>query len=576
MVDYSFGEWELPTAPSDEWLLRDDKNRPICSFVPEVLARVNVHKGSSVDLYVKLRLTFQGAHVGDEVTLPISDLKRGKDLWLELDGRCRFHPEFSPAKASRHLEDKVRAELADAEEEEHYHIDRLGIHKIEDTIVFCAGDRLILPPGALNEAKMRLAPLSQRLVIDTDRYTEEEAVLGALELINLYPDAGSVEFAHNISGIMRTAYMAAGITPCTVLKVVGETNSFKTIYTSLLTKLYDRDVDIRPESRLDATPSFVEELLHKSRDCTVVLDDAHPASNKSIVSQNEATLEKIIRQTGDNKGRGKMKGGKSVELTPMCNVIVTGEYAFGKGSTATRMLVVGFTETIDSVALKKCQDHPLLMSTFYYRLIEWYVVNYEEIVEILRQWLDDFRGQGLEGIRPRLNDTYFCLNTAFALFLQYCFDKDYVSKEDAEALQADFRSHIQDLVYAQNRRIDQEKSRIDQGRISGCRIGKSDNLNYFERIRQIYKSGDFIVADNAKQYAHGYHDGIIHRNCLCFRGEKLEQKVQQYSPDANIKDIADELSAIGALITGKDCLPKQISACGGKRFYFVPLSKLQQ
>jgi len=590
---------------SGDWMVFDDKDNPVCNFIPEVIAWVDVHTNDEaeshswkVEPHVKLRINFQNGKVSEEFVIPLSEL--GRIDWTEKDVACRFHPNFSRKKAGRYLEDMIREALEDAPRKSKYILTKLGIHNIEDTIIYCAGSLFVQASGVSgmtnagvgmavnNDADagaydiespfdIELGSFSQRLAIDLDRYPEKDAIAGMIKLIDLNPDVGRTLIAHTISGLMRSVYLAVGITPRTVLKVAGDKGMFKTTYTSFMTQLYDREKkdDIKPATRLNASPPFIEKILHEYRDSVVVLDDLHPSEIKEIAKKNETTLEEMIRRIGDGTGRGHMRGNKRVEQPPNCNVIITGEYIYGKGSTAARMLVVELKEVIDSVELQECQDEPLLVSTFFYYFILWYVSNYHEIQKSLSEWLNDFRGRAsLIGVNARLNETFFCLNTGFAMFLQYCFERDFISDEEAEETLYSFQELLVELIYAQHERIE---------RSDDIGSGMTSKSNMLDIIRQLYKGNKFHLSVNAQSFVEGEHDGVIHcmkrgtiRNSyLCLRSDRLEPKVRLLIPDIDINHIIKDLWSKGALETDKKGMTKQLNGARNKRFLWIPLSKLR-
>jgi len=615
---------EQPSEQQDQsskiWILIDDDDKPICNFIPKVCAWVDVHTNDKVIPHVRLRLSFRDGEDKDgegdkdkkgkkdssnikpseEFLIPISEL--GRIDWTEKDIRCRFHLNYPRKRAKQYLEDRIRTTLAseDIKRENKYILTKLGIHNIENTMIYCAGSLFIQASGVScitgadsgmhgaeagicdlesdvsytkDSLDIELGSFSQRLAIDLDLYSEKDCFDGMIKLIKLSPKVGRVLHAHAITGIMRSVYLKARIAPCAVLQAVGKTGMFKTTYTSFLTQLYNRDIDIRPATRLNATKPFIEKLLHENADCIVVLDDIHPAEDRDIVRKNEATLEEMTRRIGDITGRGHMKGNKKVEQPPNCNVITTGEYIYGKGSTAARMLTVDFIDTIDSVGLQECQNEPLLVSTFYYYFIKWYVSNYHGIKELVKKSLDDFRSRvSLADIHKRLNESYFCLNTGFALFLKYCEDKGFMSGEAAKDTLLSFQRQLVDLVYRQND-IHESNDGIGGMASNTCMVGI---------IRQLYKGNKFHLAESRNSFVEGVHDGLIHNKCLCLRSKKLEAKIQLFAPNARIEDIKAELRYKGALISGTNGDTKQIysknvdgKGTGGRRFFFIPLVKLR-
>jgi len=545
-----------------KWLLHDEKGKPVSNFAPLVIARVQRFADGVAEQCVRLELLFYDGRESKKFIESLREIESIK--WTEKDIACRFHPNCTPAKASRYLADQIRSALDKAPVETVYHIKDLGIHHIEGNVIFCAGCGFILAPSAKVKSTLELGEFAQALAVDKARYSEHAAFDGMMSAIRLSPDSGRTIFAHTLSGIMRTVYAEAGIEPRTVLQVVAKTSHLKTTFVTFLSQIYNRDAGIRPQARLNSTLPFIEEILHEYRDAVVVVDDAHPADNApKIVRDNEATLEEITRRVGDGIGRGRKKGNAQVMLKPRCNVIVPAEYPYGQGSTAARTLVVELSEQISDTKLHECQCEPLLVSTFYSYYICWYVANYYEIRDILKAWLNEFRGAGIPDVLRRLNEAYLCLHTTFALFLQYAFEKGFITSEEAEDTLGSFQHLLIKLIYNQNERAEQHES--DRPR----------EVSYLDRIRSMYAHGRFKLADSADLYAHGAHDGFIHRECLCLNPTRLTELIHKSVPTADKTSIGNELLAKGALVPAKDGnKANQVNAAGNKRFFHIPLKKL--
>ena len=556
---------EKVDSTQGEWILKTETGQHICNFLLEVLAKYDVIIENTSIPHFDIRLLFGGNLYSDIFAISETELS-GTIKWLEKDPRCRFHPDISLTKANRHLMDTVRKQAVspDLLRKEDVHVGtQLGINHVGDIVAFCAGSQFILAPGTEDKLTLQLGEFSQTLDIDTELYTERSAFDGMIRSISLSPSAGQMVYAHTVSAIIRSVYVEAGIVPQSVLQVVSTTSNLKTTFVSEISQLYDRGSKIKPHSRLNSTPAFIEDLLHKYRDCIVLIDDAHPADDApAIVRKNEETLEEITRRIGDSMGRGRKKGDSTVVLEPNCNVIIPAEYAYGKGSTAARSLVVEITEQIDGVKLHECQREPLLVSTHYYYFICWYVENYQEIKETLQEWLTEFRGASLSGILRRLNETYFCLYSAFALFLQYSFEKGFISKEEAEDTLHAFQELLTELIYAQNKRAEQDSNTT------------AKNLNYLQCISSMANNGQLIIANGTNEYSYGEYDGLMHNECLCLKPDKLMNKINTICPSATRKDIVNELTKKDALMKDGRNSAKQTAALGNKRFFYIPLNKL--
>lgn len=542
------------------WLIYDEDKNPISNFRPEVLAVVNTYSDSKAEpvVYVKLRLLFGNNQRSEEFLELLSCLESTK--WLNKDIRCRIHPEVSQGKSNRYLMDCVRLALPTAPVEKLYRINQLGVHLIEDEPVFCTGGGLVSPPaGKENGPNVELEKTPFNLDIDSN-ITEKDAVAGMLELISLCPNAGRIISTYSLLYLMRKVYQTAWKSPCFSLFLHGLTGTKKTTISAFLTQVYNRDRGIASPPRLNSSIAAAVAIIYEKRDCVVVLDDLFPAESNDIRQKQEETLFEITRIIADGIEPGRMRGKQVAKSPPTCGVLFTGEYLIGTGSNAARLLPVEMTP-IDGEKLKQFQDNPLIVSTFYYYFINWFISNYHAIADLLKQWLEIYRRVRLN-VHPRLQETHYFLNTAYTLLLQYCFEIDIISEQEAKSLHRSFLSLLTSLVQTQNERANQNN------------FSEPGVIEPLARIRTMYQDGSFHLADSTKQFTSG-HDGLIHDGCLCLRGENFRKKVCTSPLSTNYDEVLDALEAQGALKRGKDKRTIQIYGTSGKRFYAIPLEKLR-
>jgi hypothetical protein len=143
--------------------------------------------------------------------------------------------------------------------------------------------------------------------------------------------------------------------------------------------------------------------------------------------------------------------------------------------------------------------------------------------------------------------------------MQYCCELKIVLEQDAQAMQRSFRDLLTTLVETQQRRVDQGNPCIE------------DRTDYLAQIRTLYKNGQFRLAASASCFDVKLDDGFVHSGELCLRKNRL----CQFFPDVNFDNIKDSLLRQGALRRGVYRDEIQIGATKGKRFYAIPLRKLQ-
>lgn len=543
-----------------DWCLKDENSKPVSNFFPDALSVIKVV--GSTDEFVRLKLHFENGE-SEETIVPLSKLDRID--WSNVNNRCIINSHYKNAKW--YIGNIIRASLNTAKRETRYKPEKLGIFHFNETVVFIAGNRVITrSPAAGFESSFELEHLPFRLDIETG-LTSNQAFEGMKELISLSPEIGRVLVAHVISGIARSAFREAGFIPCAVLVIVGESGMLKSHYVPHLVQLYNRSDEIRADTRFNSTQRFVEDILYEYSECTVVIDDLHTAEAKGIKKTNEATAEEIIRRISDNTGRGHKEGNALVQKKFSGNVVFIGEYIIGKESTIPRALVVNLTKRPDGKILDKYQrQHPLLVSTFYYFFIQWYVDHFYEICEWINTRLTKFREVAANSnFHGRLNDTRFYLQTAYMIFLEFCKESGFITEQDALDEYRSFDSQLVALIRAQQARFKPDKTELK-------------SVDYLKLIRRLYKKGKFCLADSANTFHPDKHDGLIYYNCLCLRRKNLEKLIRKDFTNIQIDDVIKSLADRQALKQVKDKRTVKISTInksfGAIRFYAIWLNML--
>jgi hypothetical protein len=451
-------------------------------------------------IYIGFSVKFEGNRRSQLIETNVMELE--KLQWAELDYRIRFNPRIAPSKISRILADQIRGILADLHKGTEYHLDNIGFLKIENEPLFCMGDKFIRSTSISTAIEIKLQPMERSLDIDS-QLSEKDAIVEMLNLISICPDPCRVILAQVLVYLMRQAYVDAGEEPSFCVFLQGATGTKKTTLSAFMTQIYNRREGIKEPLRLNASVPAAVDILMEANDEVVVLDDLFPADSRQVCRKQEETLIEITRYIGDGTVPAKMNGKKVRTGHPSCGVLFTGEYLIGEGSDAARMLPVEMTE-IDDVKLKYFQDKPLIVSTFYYYFIVWFVGNYDDIVVFLGQWLNQYREIGLR-VHGRLQNTHFFLNTAYFLFLQYCFEKSVISEKNVKLLGENFNELLTKLIKKQDQRVRQKD-------LGGSKC-------FLDCIRELYRNESLIIADNLKEFSEKIHDGVIFKNYMCLRGK---------------------------------------------------------
>jgi len=532
------------------------QDKEISNFEINLIRMVSIYTDSNSEGERHIELSLTVEHTNSDKIVRIALSKLSNTDWNSLDPRVTFDPQISVTTAKRYISNAIRSSIHKLTSADVYQFSHPGLYKINDAPVFCTGGEAIRSPSSAAQGpEIECLPMSQRLDIDPD-LSEKDAAAEVLNLISLFPNPGRIILSQVLVALLRQAYEDAGIRPSFCVFLHGRTGTQKTTVASFLTQIYNRSNGITEPTRLNASQASAVEMLVDLTDQVKVFDDLFPADSNQIRRKQEETLSEITRYVGDGSIPARMKSNKVREGHPRCGVLFTGEYLIGAGSDAARLLPVEMTKP-DTSALSYFQERPLIVSTFYRNFIVWFVENYDQNVLYLKDWLKEYRNTDL-GVHDRLRETHFFLNTAYSLMLEYCGEKDVLSKNDINMFHNDFRILLFKLIHEQN------------GRVFPVTPLSPVPKNVLERISKLYKNNQLSIAGEKDQFDNRLHDGVIHKGCLCLRPDALVHLF----PNMDIDDIATALDMQDALNKGSTGLKKKISKARGNYLYCIPLGRL--
>lgn len=539
-----------------KWMLEDLKGKPLCNFTLKVVGVDDVRFDGIGKCISRVKVRFDFGEK-DEEDINIKDIPLDEiddTHWKDLDIRCCYYPEISESKVERYLSNIIREQLQKAPKRQVECLTHVGMFKIDGQPIFFTGKEVI--PDCAKKDHIIENILSEETLDINDELTEYDATREMIDFITLSPEAGQTLLAYKLGCFMRMAYEDVGRVPKSCIYLYGETGVQKTTFSSLMVQTYNRNRGINNPPRLNASiPAAVQILKEKAGD-VAILDDLFPAESSKVRGQMEETLTEIVRYIADGTLPARMRGKELSQESPKCGVIFNAEYIIGKGSDAARIMPVEMTKP-DIKRIRYFQDHPLIISTFYYYYISWFVEHYDEICEVIREIWKRYENADM-GVHDRLREMHFFLGSSYFLFLQYLYEKGFISDSNADRCYQSFNALLNLLVTKQDKRV--KMGTLEQ-------FGKID---YWREICELYRNQQFRTADSVDVFDIGQHDSVVYRDCLYFRSECLVK----FFPNINPKEVACELERKGVLQVGKDRKTKQIFNLRGMRFYVIPLNYL--
>jgi hypothetical protein len=534
-------------------------SKKIANFWPNVEGLVEQCNGNTKSKFANLNITLTDVEDCISETVPIKDLDK-LDWKNDVDYRCFINPDVP--KAKEHIASLIHLNCYGKEPTKTTVIDRLGTHVIAGVACFNAGSMLIWPDGLEDKPDVKWSPIpNTRLAIDSD-CSECEADYGMTRIVDLSHEVGRIDLAFNILNVTREAFTCAGITPRVSLFKYGFTGVKKTTSSAFVSQIYNRDKPLESPTRLNASVPAAVKLLYEKADCAVILDDLFASQASDIRRQQEKTLLEITRVIGDGIEPARMRGEKVAKAPPRCGAFFTGEMLIGSGSDAARLVPVKMTVPIDNEKLTACQQEPLILSTFYYFFIKWYITEFYKLVKLIEEWKTVYR-RTKTGIHDRLQEAQFCLEAAYRLYLTYRIDRGFITKDTGKEEYNIYYQQLRAIIKEQNLRTNQSR-------------GVNLDINYLALIRSMYQDKQLKLVSGVNDFEVKEHDGIIYKGYLYLRRDKLMKKIHLYEASADFDDVLKNLKDQKALkLGGKGCNSRKITGKCRLRFYTIPLAKLQ-
>jgi len=145
----------------------------------------------------------------------------------------------------------------------------------------------------------------------------------------------------------------------------------------------------------------------------------------------------------------------------------------------------------------------------------------------------------------------------------YRIDKGFITEEAAREQYNSFYQQLRTIVLAQNDLVNRSK-------------GIKADIDYLSLIRQMYHDKRFVLVESIKDFELKEHDGVIRKDHLYLRGDKLMKKIRMVDPTVDFDDVLKNLKMHNALKPGNGSNSRQLNhGRRSVRFYVIRLAKLR-
>ena len=330
----------------------------------------------------------------------LSFLRDHSDLWVSRKGRDVLNAHIAGMIAKR-----IQGPAAG------WAFSQTGFHRVDNRMVFVAGDRLIGGEG-LDAA---LSPdISRFHLMDAEHPPEKiaEELLNRLQANG--PEVAVPVFAFGILTALQSLVLECGIPLTSVLYLSGWSGLGKTETVKRFFAVYNLANTDQPALITEAgsTMAGFRENLRSARDLPVVLDDLCISSARDSQRKRLEVGAQAVREAS-NKGAVRTRAGEhGQEPSTEAGVAITAEFDLGTISDVTRCIIV----RLDHPMKGGRPDDRAIAAQALDAFLTWFVPRYHGEKERLQQCYED---AAAEGRLDRLKTGLFCLRWAFNCFLRF-------------------------------------------------------------------------------------------------------------------------------------------------------------
>jgi hypothetical protein len=229
----------------------------------------------------------------------------------------------------------------------------------------------------------------------------------------------------------------------------------------------------------------------QAKDAVFVVDDFKSSISQSEAAKLHAMAERLIRNTGNQAGRGRRDANMQAKAAPYNRslMIVTAEDLPRGQSLLGRLLVLEVTRAdVDNAALTRLQEAVAagqfagLMSAY----LQWLATRLDDLKKAFPKQVEAFRNaahrDGLATSHPRAPEIYANLVAGAETFLDFLADSGALG-DGQSGLMADIESHLQQAF-------------SEQG---AYQTEQDETQRFLQLLRAVFSSGNGHIACRLKQ-----------------------------------------------------------------------------
>jgi hypothetical protein len=424
---------------------------PLCDFVCQITEEVTQDDGLQDQSFLRIE-----GRRNDGLALPAVDVPANKFYstqanWVnEHYGTLAFvYPGASKRdnlRAAIHLYSKLKGDVP------RRHVFRYtGWKRIGDQWHYLTGSGAITANGLHENVQVDLGTGHMgRYALPAPAEREQIKAASILDLLTICPSK------LHIGAALLAAVARAPLGECHptdfAFFIHGVTGAKKSAITAIPLAFFGDFNARRFPANFSDTDNDIETKAFQVKDGCFVIDDFKPSVNQSEAAKVHAKAERLIRNTGNQAGRGRRGSDMQAKAAPYNRsmTLITGEDLPKGQSLLGRLLILELTRAdVDTNTLTKLQEAAETgqLAGIMAAYLQWLAPRLDDLKKQFPQTVASFRNaairDGFAASHPRAPEIYANLVAGAELFLDFLTDSGALTSEQSNAVMSDIEQHLQ-------------------------------------------------------------------------------------------------------------------------------------
>ncbi len=425
----------------------------LCDFVCQITEEVTQDDGLQDQSFLRIE-----GRRNDGLTLPTVDVPTNKFYstqanWVnEHYGTLAFvYPGSSKRdnlRAAIHLYSKLKGDVP------RRHVFRYtGWKQISDQWHYLTGSGAITAQGLQENVQVDLGTghmARYALPAPFDRQHIKAALKTVLSLLSICP--GKLHIGASLLAAVARAPLGECHPTDFALFIHGITGAKKSAITAIALAFFGDFNARRFPANFSDTDNDIETKAFQVKDGCFIIDDFKPSVNQSEAAKVHAKAERLIRNTGNQAGRGRRGSDMQAKAAPYNRsmTLITGEDLPKGQSLLGRLLILELTRAdVDTNTLTKLQEAAEtgqlvgIMAAY----LQWLAPRMDDLKKQFPQTVTAFRNaairDGVASSHPRAPEIYANLVAGSELFLDFLTDIGALDSETSSGTMLNIERYLQ-------------------------------------------------------------------------------------------------------------------------------------